>query len=329
MTKTIDHVILNITGAAGIGSIETIQELWSGYGKIIRVNLKGCEYKSIIVKHIHLPEDESHPRGWNTDISRERKLFSYKVEAYWYENISNRCDNNCYVPRFLGIEKIGDEVILILEDLNEAGFPHQKASIDWKGVKAGLKWLAHFHGTFLEEKSRGMWKTGTYWHLDTRPDELEALRDKDLKKAAPVLDKKLNEAKYQTLVHGDAKLANFCFSPEGNKIAAVDFQYIGGGCGMKDVAYFVGSCLAESSCEEMESEILNYYFAELRLSLENKKSHINFRGLESEWRSLYYLAWTDFFRFLKGWSPGHWKINSYSEKISRLVINSLKKTGEL
>jgi thiamine kinase-like enzyme len=65
-----------------------------------------------------------------------------------------------------------------------------------------------------------------------------------LKEAAPVIDEKLNTCAYKTFVHGDAKLANFCFAPDG-QVAGVDFQYVGGGCGMKDVAYFIGSCLNE------------------------------------------------------------------------------------
>jgi len=46
-------------------------------------------------------------------------------------------------------------------------------------------------------------------------------------------------------VHGDAKLANFCFSRDGKKVAAVDFQYVDGGCGMKDLSrIIVGSSIA-------------------------------------------------------------------------------------
>ncbi|MGE9289409.1 MAG: choline kinase, partial [Puniceicoccales bacterium] len=38
---------------------------------------------------------------------------------------------------------------------------------------------------------------------------------------------------------------------------------------------------------------------------------------------LYPVAWTDFHRFLKGWSPGHWKIHGYSERLSRSVMANL------
>lgn len=70
----------------------------------------------------------------------------------------------------------------------------------------------------------------------TRPDELSAMKPSHLKGAAEAIDSKLNQCKFQTIVHGDAKVANFCFTPDSKSIAAVDFQYVGSGCGMKDVA---------------------------------------------------------------------------------------------
>lgn len=169
----------------------------------------------------------------------------------------------------------------------------------------------------------GLWPQGTYWHLDTRPDELEALDDALLKDAAHKIDRKLKECQHQTLVHGDAKLANFCFSPDGNNVAAVDFQYVGGGCGMKDLAYFIGSCLTEEECEQLESRLLDTYFTSLKKALTVCKPAVNSNEVEAEWRELYPYAWTDFHRFLKGWSPGHWKLTSYSEKVAQDVIQQL------
>jgi hypothetical protein len=87
---------------------------------------------------------------------------------------------------------------------------------------------------------------------------------------------------------------------------------------MKDVAYFIGSCLDERECERLEGQILDSYFAHLHAALEQPNA-----ALEKEWRSLYRVAWADFHRFLKGWSPSHWKINSYSERITAEVIKSL------
>ena len=49
----------------------------------------------------------------------------------------------------------------------------------------------------------------------------------------------------------------------------------------------------------------------------------SFDALETGWRALYPVAWTDFFRFLQGWSPGHWKIHAYSERLAREVLEHL------
>jgi len=151
-----------------------------------------------------------------------------------------------------------------------------------------LKWLAHFHATFMGEKPENIWTQGTYWHLETRLDELNAIKDTILKNAAKAIDRKLNACKYKTFVHGDAKLQNFCFSDDGKGVAAVDFQYVGGGCGMKDVAYFVDSCLYDDECESWEKDVLDFYFKELKMALESMEKDIDFDALEKEWRQLYH-----------------------------------------
>lgn len=323
MNKHFYSSILKATRASDLYEIEVIQELWSGYGEIVRVGLVGSELKSVVVKHVQL-EQGNHPRGWNTNLSHQRKLKSYKVETEWYNSFSKNCDDNCKIPKCLALESIEGEVLMVLEDMDDSGFNGRRnSSINWNEVFACLKWLANFHATFLGEKPVGLWETGTYWHLETRPEELEIMDDVPLKNAAPAIDKKLFESPFQTFVHGDAKLANFCFSEDGKKVAAVDFQYVGGGCGMKDVAYFVGSCMSERDCEKYESKILDYYFEELKLSIQAKNNNIDTDALEQNWRNLYHTAWADFHRFLKGWHPSHWKINSYSERISREVIQKL------
>lgn len=323
MHRQFKDTIYACTGAKEFRELEIIQELWSGYGKIIRLELQGADRKRSVVKHIILPEENYHPRGWNTNFSHQRKLKSYQVETEFYENFSEKCNANCYVPKCLAVSKYQGEVLIVLEDLKESGFDTVKTSVTFEELKLCIKWLANFHACFMGEEPTNIWECGTYWHLETRPDELEALDDLPLKNTASKIDQKLKDSPYQTFVHGDAKLANFCFSSQGKSVAAVDFQYVGGGCGMKDVAYFIGSCLYEDECELYEGEILDYYFKELKEALRFLSSSFNFTKLEDNWRSLYPLAWTDFHRFVKGWSPGHWKIHSYSERLAQEVIQML------
>lgn len=324
MNQHFENTILEATGAESLYRIEVIQSLWSGYGEIVRYGLEDSALERVVIKHVNLPNGGKHPRGWNTDLSHQRKLKSYEVETEWYNTFSNKCDNSCKVPECYALETRGSEVLMVLEDLDASGFNGRRSSaVNWDEVHACLRWLANFHATFLGTQPKGLWPTGTYWHLQTRPEELEALNDRSLKNAAAAIDKKLSDSPFQTLVHGDAKLANFCFSGNGKDVAAVDFQYVGGGCGMKDVAYFIGSCMSEQDCERHETKILDYYFATLNDALADKNKEVDKIALEKNWRELYHFAWADFHRFLKGWHPGHWKINSYSERVSREVIEKL------
>ena len=315
MNEYFRSIILQKTGASALLQQEVIQDLWSGYGKILRIGLENAPLKSVVVKHVQLPKSDRHPKGWNTAIGHQRKLKSYSVEANWYRTYSSL--SAARLPQCLALETKGNEVLMVLEDLNAAGFHLRKTTVTWEEIKPCLAWLAQFHASFLGQPTDGLWEVGTYWNLETRPQEWDALDDKALKETAAIIDRKLNSCTFKTIVHGDAKLANFCFAEDG-LVAGVDFQYVGGGCGMKDLAYFIGSCLDEEACERLESVILDTYFQFLQLELNEPND-----ALETEWRSLYRVAWADFHRFIKGWSPEHWKINAYSERITQEVIRSL------
>ena len=285
---------------------ELVQELWSGYGCLKRIHLSNGS--SFILKEINFASVQDHPRGWATNISYERKRKSYQIEQNWYEGLSQKLDDITKVPALIYNQK-GDTIALLLEDLNASGFDQRYRSLNLDGVKKVLEWLARFHATFIGVEPEGLWPIGTYWHLDTRPDEYEIMQSGWLKENAKHIDNALNNTKYKTIVHGDAKLANFCFSNEMD-VAAVDFQYVGGGCGMKDVAYFISSCLSADESIRYEAELLDCYFEELRRNISNEIAD----ELDKEWRKLYPVAWADFARFLLGWAPDHYKLNEYSNK---------------
>lgn len=326
MNKNFQEIARIAVGADEIFHLQDIQSLWSGYGKIMRYGLCGAAVDTVIIKHVKLPDRAHHPRGWNTDISHQRKIQSYHVESAWYRDWSQHCNAGCRVPACYALDEQEDEFLMVLEDLDAHGFALRKHSVSVPDMQACLKWLANFHATFMHQDPLDLWPVGTYWHLDTRPEELQALIDLPLKAAAEKIDSLLNAARYRSFVHGDAKLANFCFAETSDSVAAVDFQYVGGGCGMKDVAYFIGSCLHDDECAGYEQQLLDYYFTELAAALASKKSGIDIDDLTAEWRDLYPVAWADFHRFLKGWSPGHWKIHGYSENISRQVIDRINTT---
>ena len=316
-----DKQVLKLTGASSLEEVEIIQSLWSGYGKIERVKLDSFHRKTAIVKHIVPPSNSNHPRGWNTDKSHQRKLRSYIVETNWYKNWSIKINEKCRIPECYGVASTGDNQIILLEDMDASGFDQRKLTISLTEIKSCLTCLAHFHAIHMDKAPNGLWPIGTYWHLETRPDEFKVMAKSSLKQAANQIDKTLNQCKFMTIVHGDAKLANFCFSADESKVAVLDFQYVGGGCGMKDIAYFLGSCLSENECENTEIELLDFYFEQLRAALQD--CLINLDELEQEWRYMYPIAWADFNRFLMGWMPTHQKLHGYSEKMAQKALKEI------
>lgn len=303
-------------------SVEVIQSLWGGYGELVRVTYSTC---SVIIKHVKLPKPSEHPRGWNTDRSHQRKLHSYQVEVNWYTHFSREVSTRCRVPQGLKTFQSENEWLIVMEDLAEAGFPKVITDAKLEHLRACLAWLANFHARYIGVRSDKLWHSGTYWHLATRPDELEVLQDTDLKDAAQLIDQMLSQAKFKTLVHGDAKLANFCFDREESSVAAVDFQYVGHGCAMKDVALFMSSAVKPERCAEMEVWVLDTYFAQLQQALMVYHPNLDPNEVEREWRPLFAVAWADFQRFVKGWSPDHWKSNPYTEALTSRALTHLRK----
>ena len=202
----------------------------------------------------------------------------------------------------------------------------RKSNLSTDEAAGVLRWLACFHAKHLGVKPKGLWKIGTYWHLDTRQDEYNNMPESKLKAAASRVNELLNSCPYQTLVHGDAKVANFCFSDSSNvdtalnSVAAVDFQYVGGGVGVKDVAYFLGSCLDDDVLQMHEVSLLNIYYESLTQQLMKTQNRQSVEKIVQAWRILYDVANVDFHRFLEGWMPNHSKITDRMRELTNRLI---------
>ncbi len=293
-----------------------VQTLWSGYGAITRLELE--DGRTVVLKEVAPADETTHPRGWSGRRSHERKLRSYEVEHRFYASHVGG-SGLPRVPTPIALDRSATGWRFLLEDLDAAGYAGRARS-GATDIHACLTWLAGFHGHFLGQPPDGLWPTGTYWHLATRPDELAVTEDRVLKRAAAGLDRLLNTCQHQSFVHGDAKLANFCFGDTADGVAAVDFQYVGGGCGMKDVAYFFSSIWHDRECRARAPAALDFYFERLR---EAVPSGTDADALESEWRALYPVAWADFHRFLSGWAPSHQKIHPYTRAMTEAALRLL------
>eukprot|EP00792_Barthelona_sp_PAP020_P013003 TRINITY_DN7934_c0_g1_i1.p1 TRINITY_DN7934_c0_g1~~TRINITY_DN7934_c0_g1_i1.p1 ORF type:complete len:292 (+),score=82.98 TRINITY_DN7934_c0_g1_i1:27-902(+) len=270
-----------------------IQSLWAGYGNIDQycIKEKRKQYHVILKEIVPPKNDES--------VSFQRKMKSYEVEISFYLKYSHLLFNFCKIPQILGSYKNGDKIYILLQDVKELSFDISTFSPNNKQIRLCLRWLAYFHATFMgidetETNENGLWNIGSYWHLDTRMEEYNRMSNGKLKKNAFIYDQQLKDAQYQTLIHGDAKMANFLFSCDD--VIGYDFQYVGRSCGMRDVAYLIGDFSSKR-----ENCFIDDYFQYLKEALENLNSKFDFNAVETEWRALYPIAKLDFQRFLEGW----------------------------
>ena len=67
----------------------------------------------------------------------------------------------------------------------------------------------------------------------------------------------------------------------------VDYQYVGRGCGIQDVAYFLSSALSPDDCAVREKEALLIYFTALEAAIMRHQPTLNAAQVVEEWQYLY------------------------------------------
>lgn len=292
-----------------IGNILT--PLWGGCGSIVQSRL---DNKPCVIKAIKIPDHINHPRIKQSEFAVKRKQHSYSVEYTFYTFYSQYLPKHAQSIECIRAINKNDEYALVFKDFTQYGFTQARL----QHIKAILKWLAHFHAFNLSKSTDGLWQQGNYWHLSTRPDEFNKLKDNlakksDIKNAAHKIDEQLQSCVYKTLIHGDAKLANFAANEKG-EIRGYDFQYIGAGCGIIDVMYFMTSCLSDAQLHKCADIYITYYFDNLKSAITTYHPLAPVGKIADDWLALWPAAWADFYRFLAGWSPEHQKINSYMQQ---------------
>lgn len=268
--KTADALVLAQSAdpeVESVGSVSQIATLWGGMGSIVRIQCKTRNHsKHIIAKKIEC----SNPRSFGD----KRKAASYKVEASFYASDACRELSEQHICcRGLHTHDTGTGSITILME----PLPNPSLySMEGEVAKAAVRSVAKLHAYFWGKKSTraiptiGLAEQGTYWYLDTRPDEYDAMDGRrglsaKLKKAAFGIDRALKEHDYQTICHGDLKACNMSMSNDPSYVTFVDFQYLGRACPAKDLAYlFVCGMDIDYDFEErQEEELLSLYIQEL------------------------------------------------------------------
>lgn len=215
-----------------------------------------------------------------------------------------------------------------------------------------LKWLANFHATYwgiepaavvappLEvanpNEAEGVWAQGGYWYLDTRREEMESLRSEadDYPYLLPFCEYAAGKLRSRpggvgvTLMHGDCKAANIVFDSRGAgggkvRCALYDFQYVGLGLGVQDLAYFFGTSVDQRQLQG-EEELLRVYYDELMAALGRRgveETRYTWEVMIEQWE----WALVDWMRFLAGW--GCWGNSSWVERRVKGICKRWEEEG--
>jgi Ecdysteroid kinase-like family len=305
----------------------------------------------IIIKHIVLPNNLSQE-----SLSNRRKTDSYYVEANFYEKLAPivLSQHNVTVPIPYVIERPLDEssrmmngpstqrrneIIIAMSYVETNRVRHGNRHQQRDAV---LTWLANFHSIFWGHEQAdyavrvyGLQAEGTYWYLNTRPDEHDAMSNTGwigrLKLAArAIADYLQHRDPYQCILHGDAKDANILYTTHTNTernhsvgctATFCDFQYCGKGSFTKDLIYFL--MRFDDKDDDNMDDAINFYLTELskRLSPSNPVPTLD------ELQISLSLVNCDLYRFMIGW--GSWGSNNRPNKRVVQVLDRLDNGNKL
>jgi hypothetical protein len=269
-----------------------------------------------------------------------RKRASYVCEASFYDNgiAARLLAAGCRVPRPLHVSSAdgGSRVTICMSKLVGVSAAGRLGMVESKAV---LGWLATLHAMFFGHRradaavALGLQSQGTYWYLDTRPDEHATMPrhgwEGRLRLAARALDERLKLDKYVSIAHGDLKGANILLSNDvggdndgnTNTVPLIyDFQYCGKACIGKDLAYFL-TCGSDVDASR-EPELLAHYHQALTRQLQLQHGgDIDYSNSPaapslSELETLLQLCICDLCRWMCGW--GWWGKSRDSQVIALL-----------
>ncbi|KAJ3358555.1 hypothetical protein GGF32_000333 [Allomyces javanicus] len=328
-----------------VGPLKHVTSLWAGYGTLSRGTFRptatalstdskpttGKRAKSttknandaipVMVKTIHfddaandddltLPDlaalattEYANPK--TGDLGHRRKVRSYRVEYLFYAQYLSPSTPTFLVADFVPALSRASPATITL-GMTELPESHSLGATP----RAVLAWLAFFHAHFLGTPPAGLWETGGYWHLATRPSELRRAQNA---RGSPYqwvalhadvwaeqLAKWQTDRRCGTLVHGDPKGDNVVVMPDG-KVAMVDFQYVGGGIGAVDVAHWLATSAPDHVLNDWRRVVTDEYYAVYAAQAAAKKQEVVDAATVVDQVEVALLDWA---RFVAGW--GWW-----------------------
>lgn len=176
------------------------------------------------------------------------------------------------------------DFVLLLEDVADRHQLDQVVGCTWDEALSVLDKLADFHAqwwgherlpdlatTFLPVRNdmyvavlpqlyEPGWAVAKEVAADLLTDELRAFGDRWSELCGPMLAEVLEPS---TLIHGDWRSDNLFVDPNTGELTVIDFQIVGTGSGLSDLAYFVSQSLEPEVSHGRNREICDEYLVRL------------------------------------------------------------------
>ena len=221
-------------------------------------------------------------------VSRETggNMRLYEIETSWYREVAKSCTVRCPAHFYAEMGPTAQEFILLLEDMAPAVQPDQMTGASPDAVAKILSEAARLHKFRWQDRSLDdiAWLNYGTGNQDFVKEFLPAVYPKWRARYATRIDAGILDMgaelvarfdKYSepnpalgappaTITHGDMRLDNMLFFDTSGRACLVDWQTVGVGAPMTDVAYCISTSLADpQERRDSEQQLVREYLAAL------------------------------------------------------------------
>ena len=221
-----------------------------------------------------------------TSLASAKLLKLYIKEVNWYRELAPLSTvrvPECHSAR---VNEAGDDFLLLLEDCAPAEQGNQLAGIDIQQVESALDEAARLHAPFLGNRDvvdRGWLQTDAetstmirgllsqFWpafkdrYQGRLSRELFELGDDYVARVQAAGDEP--EPALVTVTHGDFRIDNMLFGTPDGRVVVLDWQTVAPGHPLSDVAYLLGTSIADSGLRRDEEQRLVGFYCEQMAAL--------------------------------------------------------------
>ena len=201
-----------------------------------------------------------------------------EVETRFYQQLRDRVSITTPKPYVALLDLDANEFVLLMDDLAPAEQGDQLAGCDRDAAAIAMEEVARLHAPVWGDASLAElpWLNrasedgqafyiqlmSTFWpgFLDRYGDRVDpAVVDAGHELVARLGEYFAHRPEPHTAAHGDYRLDNMLFSPDGRTLTTVDWQTVALGPGATDVAYFLGTSLTPDLRAADEAELVRTY----------------------------------------------------------------------